>query len=83
MAGALATTKARYYPALPPQLFPEFFDRIAVYHGHLMTSIAVELSLLAFVRSGELCFARWDIKLADAVQTLTVLKSIKQLLTAK
>lgn len=60
MAGALATTKARHYPALPPHRFPEFLARLAAYRGRLMTRIAVELSLLTFVRSSELRFARWD-----------------------
>ncbi|WP_445013267.1 phage integrase central domain-containing protein, partial [Klebsiella pneumoniae] len=31
MAGALSTTKARHYPALPSSLFPEFLARLAAY----------------------------------------------------
>ncbi|EFE21586.1 hypothetical protein EDWATA_03437 [Edwardsiella tarda ATCC 23685] len=60
MAGALSTTKARHYPALPSSRFPEFLARLAAYRGRIMTRIAVELSLLTFVRSSELRFARWD-----------------------
>lgn len=60
MAGALSTTKARHYPALHSSRFPEFLARIAAYRGRVITRIAVELSLLTFVRSSELCFARWD-----------------------
>ncbi len=60
MAGALATTKARHYPALPFSRFPEFPERLAAYRGRQITRIAVELSLLTFVRSSELRFARWD-----------------------
>ncbi|ECF9711162.1 integrase arm-type DNA-binding domain-containing protein [Salmonella enterica] len=60
MAGALSTTKARHYPALPSSRFPEFLARLAAYRGRVMTRIAVELSLLTFVRSSELRFARWD-----------------------
>lgn len=60
MAGALSTTKARHYPALPFHRFPEFLERLATYRGRTMTRIAVELSLLTFVRSSELRFARWD-----------------------
>lgn len=60
MAGALTITKARHYPALPPHRFPEFLARLAAYRGRLMTRIAVELSLLTFVRSSEMRFARWD-----------------------
>lgn len=60
MAGALSTTKARHYPALPSSRFPEFLARLAAYRGRVMTRIAVELSLLTFVRSSELRFARWN-----------------------
>lgn len=60
MAGALSTTKERHYPALPSSRFPEFFARLAAYRGRKMTRIAVELSLLTFVRSSEMRFARWD-----------------------
>lgn len=60
MAGALTITKARHYPALPPHRFPEFLARLTAYRGRMMTRIAVELSLLTFVRSSELRFARWD-----------------------
>lgn len=60
MAGALSTTKARHYPALPFSRFREFLERLSTYRGRAMTRIAVELSLLTFVRSSELRFARWD-----------------------
>lgn len=60
MTGALSTTKAWHYPALPSSRFPEFLARLAAYRGRIMTRIAVELSLLTFVRSSELRFARWD-----------------------
>jgi len=60
MAGALSTTKARHYPALPSSRCPEFLARFAGYHDRVMTRIAVELSLLTFVRSSELRFACWD-----------------------
>ena len=60
MASALSTTKARHYPALPSSRFPEFLARIAAYRGRVMTRIAVELTLLTFVRSCELRFARWE-----------------------
>lgn len=60
MVGALSTTKARHYPALPFNRFPEFLERLSAYRGRLITKIAVELSLLTFVRSSELRFARWD-----------------------
>ena len=60
MVGALSTTKARHYPVLPSSRFLEFLARLIAYRGRAMTRIAVELSLLIFVRSSELRFARWD-----------------------
>lgn len=60
MAGALSTTKVLLYPALPSNRFSEFLARLAAYLGRVMTRIAFELSLLTFVRSSELRFARWD-----------------------
>jgi integrase len=60
MAGTLSATKARHYPALPSSRFPEFLARFAAYRGREMTRIAVEHSLLTFVRSSEMRFARWD-----------------------
>lgn len=60
MAGALTTTKARHYPALPFHRFPEFLERLALYRGRKITRIAVQLSLLTFVRSSELRFACWS-----------------------
>lgn len=59
MAGALSTVKTRHYPALPSHRFPELLARLAAYRGRIMTKIAVQLSLLTFVRSSELRFARW------------------------
>ena len=60
MAGALSSTKSRHYPALSFNRFPQFLERLAAYRGRTMTRIAVELSLLTFVRSSELRFARWN-----------------------
>jgi integrase len=60
MAGALSTTKARHYPALPSSHFLEFLARLVAYRGRVMTLNAVELLLLTFICSSELRFARWD-----------------------
>ncbi|MBD1228596.1 tyrosine-type recombinase/integrase [Xenorhabdus griffiniae] len=60
MAGALSTVKAKHHPALPHERLPEFLTRLSRYHGRLITRIAVELTLLTFVRSSELRFARWE-----------------------
>ena len=60
MAGVLSTTNARHYPALFCSRFPDFLARLVAYRSRVMTRIAVKLSLLTFVRSSELRFARWD-----------------------
>ncbi|CDM90181.1 tyrosine-type recombinase/integrase [Xenorhabdus bovienii] len=60
MAGALTTVKSNHHPALPHERLPEFLTRLARYRGRLITRIALELTLLTFVRSSELRFARWE-----------------------
>lgn len=45
---------------IAPLRFPEFLARLAAYRGRVMTRIAVEHSLLTFVRSSEMHFDRWD-----------------------
>ncbi|MDC9594785.1 tyrosine-type recombinase/integrase [Xenorhabdus sp. IM139775] len=60
MTGALTTTKSRHHPALPHESLPGFLTRLSSYRGRLLTRIAVELTLLTFVRSSELRFARWE-----------------------
>ncbi len=60
MAGALSTVKSKHHPALPHERLPEFLTRISRYRGRLITRIALELTLLTFVRSSELRFARWE-----------------------
>lgn len=59
MVGALATYKTTHYPALPPARIPEFMHRLSAYDGRIITKLAVELTLLTFVRSSEMRFARW------------------------
>ncbi|WP_338804871.1 integrase arm-type DNA-binding domain-containing protein [Xenorhabdus griffiniae] len=60
MAGALITVKSRHHAALPHKCLPDFLTRLSCYQGRLITRIAVELTLLTFVRSSELRFARWE-----------------------
>ncbi|EDD3248681.1 DUF4102 domain-containing protein [Salmonella enterica subsp. enterica serovar Newport] len=60
MAGALLSVKATHHPALPPKRIPEFLERLSRYKGRLMTRLAVELTLLTFIRSSEMRFARWS-----------------------
>ncbi len=60
ISGALTTVKSKHHPALPHERLPEFLTRLARYRGRLITRIALELTLLTFVRSSELRFARWE-----------------------
>ncbi|EDV2862385.1 site-specific integrase, partial [Salmonella enterica subsp. houtenae] len=49
-----------HYPALPLDKLPELLSRTDSYCGRLLTRYALKLSLLFFVRSSELRFARWS-----------------------
>ncbi|EIS9096704.1 integrase arm-type DNA-binding domain-containing protein [Salmonella enterica] len=60
MAGALVTVKAKHHPALPSSRLHEFMKRIEYYKGRRLTRLALELTLLTFVRSSEIRFSRWS-----------------------
>ncbi|HEM6864094.1 TPA: integrase arm-type DNA-binding domain-containing protein [Providencia rettgeri] len=60
MAGAVATGKRVHRAALELKCLPEFLQRIDDYKGRPLTKLAVKLTLLVFIRSSELRFARWD-----------------------
>jgi len=60
LQGATATRKAAHRPALPFERLPELLERFDSYNGRRLTSLAVQLTLLVFIRSSELRFARWD-----------------------
>ncbi|MEA1063427.1 tyrosine-type recombinase/integrase [Erwinia sp. HR93] len=60
MAGALLSVKTTHHPALPPKRIPELLERLSNYKGRLITRLAVELTLLTFIRSSEMRFARWS-----------------------
>lgn len=60
MAGAVASSNRVHRPALELKRLPELLHRIDVYTGRPMTRLAVELTLLIFIRSSELRFARWS-----------------------
>ncbi|QSI20411.1 tyrosine-type recombinase/integrase [Proteus mirabilis] len=60
MAGAVATGKRVHRAALELKCLPEFLQRIEDYKGRPLTKLAVKLTLLVFIRSSELRFARWD-----------------------
>ena len=59
MAGAVATAKRQHRPALELSRTPELLHRIDTYTGRPLTRLAIEMTLLVFIRSSELRFARW------------------------
>ncbi|MDE9702785.1 tyrosine-type recombinase/integrase [Citrobacter portucalensis] len=60
MAGAVASSNRQHRPALELKRTPELLQRIDGYTGRPLTRLAVELTLLVFIRSSELRFARWS-----------------------
>ena len=59
MAGALTTVEARHHPALELSRIQELTAKIDTYKGQPLTRLAIKLTLLIFIRSSELRFARW------------------------
>ncbi|EHJ9517131.1 integrase arm-type DNA-binding domain-containing protein [Salmonella enterica] len=57
--GEFTPPETSHYPALPLDKLPEQLSRTDSYCGRLLTRYALKLSLLFFVRSSELRFARW------------------------
>lgn len=60
MAGAVASSNRQHRPALELRRTPELLQRIDRYTGRPLTRLAVEITLLVFIRSSELRFARWS-----------------------
>lgn len=60
LAGAIATAKRQHRASLDFDRIPELLHRIDSYIGRPLTRLAVELTLLVFIRSSELRFARWS-----------------------
>ncbi|MCY1271101.1 Prophage integrase IntA [compost metagenome] len=59
LVGATATRKAQHRPALVLERLPDLLQRLDEYKGRALTRLAVSLTLLVFIRSSELRFARW------------------------
>ena len=71
MAGAIAVAKRVHRPALPFERFSELLERIDSFKGRKLTKLAVKLTLLIFIRSSELRFARWsEIDFENAMWTI-------------
>jgi integrase len=60
LQGATATRKTAHRPALPLERLPELLARVDAYSGRQLTRMAVQFTLLVFIRSSELRFARWE-----------------------
>jgi len=60
LTGVVAPSKTNHFPALELESLPDFLRRIDNYRGRKITRLALQLSLLIFLRSSELRFARWD-----------------------
>ena len=60
MAGAVASSNRQHRPALELKRIPELLQKIDDYTGRPLTRWATDLTLLIFIRSSELRFARWS-----------------------
>lgn len=60
MSGALTTVKRQHRPALALNRISELLERLDTYRGQPLTRLATKLTLLIFIRSSELRFARWS-----------------------
>lgn len=71
LKGIIAPKEVKHRPALPLERLPELLQRISSYSGRSLTRLAIELTLLTFVRSSELRFARWpEIDFRKALWTI-------------
>ncbi|HAV2298069.1 TPA: integrase arm-type DNA-binding domain-containing protein [Citrobacter koseri] len=59
LGGTLITPKRTHYPALELEQIPDLLARIDAYNGRRLTILALKLTMLVFIRSSELRFARW------------------------
>ncbi|BBV42835.1 TPA: tyrosine-type recombinase/integrase [Citrobacter freundii] len=71
MAGALTTVKRQHRPALTLSRISELLEHLDAYKGQPLTRLATKLTLLIFIRSSELRFARWtEIDFEKAMWTI-------------
>lgn len=59
MRGAVTAQKTEHRPALPFDNVTVLLEKLDTYQGQPLTILAIQLSLLIFIRSSELRFARW------------------------
>ncbi|OCG77220.1 tyrosine-type recombinase/integrase [Gilliamella sp. Occ4-3] len=60
LKGVVSKVKVNHRPALELEQIPELLERIDNFKGRELTKLAIKLSLLIFIRSSELRFARWS-----------------------
>lgn len=60
LKGVVCKVKVTHRPALELEQLPELLVRIDNFTGRELTKLAIKLSLLIFIRSSELRFARWS-----------------------
>jgi len=61
MAGAIEKPQTEHYPALELEEIPDLLQKIKSYKGrNKLTTLAIQLNLMVFIRSSELRFARWS-----------------------
>lgn len=60
LKGVVSKVKVNHRPALELEKIPELLERIDNFKGRELTKLAIKLTLLIFIRSSELRFARWS-----------------------
>ena len=75
VTGVVPMAEVRHRPALDLERTTELLSRIDAYKGRPLTQLAVQLSLLLFVRSSEMRFARWtEIDFKRAIWTIPAVR---------
>lgn len=60
LEGSVQKPETEHLPALELEEIPLLLERVNSYRGRRLTTLAIKLNLLVFVRSSELRFARWS-----------------------
>jgi len=60
LEGSIQKSEPEHRPALELEEITLLLERIDAYKGRRLTTLAIQLNLLVFVRSSELRFARWS-----------------------
>ena len=60
LQGALKTRKVKSRPSMSREELPHFLKSIDNYSGEMVTILALRLTILTFVRPGEIRLARWE-----------------------